>query len=59
MLESGIAEEIMELSCHPGYTDAAFESPYNIEREIEPRTLSDDRSIAFLHERVVELMQPL
>jgi chitin disaccharide deacetylase len=57
MLESEIADGITELSCHPGCTDAAFESPYNIEREIEVKTLSDGRFRAFLRERAVELFR--
>jgi len=56
MLESEIGDGITELSCHPGHTDPAFDSPYNIEREIELKTLSDGRFTAFLHKRAVKLI---
>jgi chitin disaccharide deacetylase len=41
MLESDIGEGFTELSCHPGYCDAALASGYAREREIEVRTLCD------------------
>lgn len=56
MLESKLGVGITELSCHPGYTDPAFVSPYNIEREIELKTLSDARFMAFLQKRAVKLI---
>jgi predicted glycoside hydrolase/deacetylase ChbG (UPF0249 family) len=56
MLESEIGDGITELSCHPGYRDPAFDSPYNIEREIELKTLSDVRFQAFLREHEVKLI---
>jgi chitin disaccharide deacetylase len=56
MLVSEIGEGIVELSCHPGYADPDFDSPYNIEREIELKTLSDGRFMAFIRERAVKLI---
>jgi predicted glycoside hydrolase/deacetylase ChbG (UPF0249 family) len=46
----------LELSCHPGYVGPDFESPYNIEREIEVRTLSDPQLLAFLRASGVKLI---
>lgn len=39
MLDNDIAPGVTELSCHPGYFDATFMSPYHREREIELRSL--------------------
>jgi predicted glycoside hydrolase/deacetylase ChbG (UPF0249 family) len=41
MLAAEFGEGITELSCHPGYVDADFDSPYLAERELELRTLCD------------------
>jgi predicted glycoside hydrolase/deacetylase ChbG (UPF0249 family) len=41
MLTHDISEGVTELSCHPGYVEADFQSPYADEREIELRTLCD------------------
>jgi chitin disaccharide deacetylase len=41
MLETEFREDVTELSCHPGYLDADFESFYSREREAELRTLCD------------------
>lgn len=41
MLEADFGAGITELSCHPGYVDAEYRSPYLAEREIELATLCD------------------
>lgn len=58
MLQSELAEDdgILELSCHPGYVETDFISPYNSEREIELKTLSDPQFLAFLRAYGVTLI---
>jgi chitin disaccharide deacetylase len=41
MLDHEIGPGVTELSCHPGWFDPAFDSPYHRERELELRTLCD------------------
>jgi chitin disaccharide deacetylase len=41
MLDDEIGPGVTELSCHPGLVDAALDSPYHRERELELRTLCD------------------
>jgi chitin disaccharide deacetylase len=41
MLDDEIGPGFTELSCHPGWFDPTFESPYHRERELEVRTLCD------------------
>jgi chitin disaccharide deacetylase len=41
MLAADLSDGFTELGCHPGYVDPAFQSLYNIEREVEMRTLCD------------------
>jgi chitin disaccharide deacetylase len=41
MLDDEIGPGITELSCHPGWFDPSFDSPYHRERELELRTLCD------------------
>jgi chitin disaccharide deacetylase len=41
VLAAGTRDGVTELSCHPGYPDAALHSSYLVEREIELRTLCD------------------
>ena len=36
-----IADLVTELTCHPGYPDAALRTSYDAERELEVRTLCD------------------
>lgn len=56
MLRQELHHGITELSCHPGYMGPDFASPYNIEREIEVRTLSDPQFLEFLRESGVRLI---
>jgi chitin disaccharide deacetylase len=41
MLDHEIGPGVTELSCHPGWFDPTFHSPYHREREVELRTLCD------------------
>ncbi|HMF27281.1 MAG TPA: hypothetical protein VKE42_00830, partial [Candidatus Cybelea sp.] len=56
MLRQELHHGITELSCHPGYMGPDFETPYNIEREIEIRTLSDPQFLQFLRDNGVRLI---
>lgn len=56
MLDFELRDGITELSCHPGYAEPAFASPYNHEREIELQTLSDPKLLEFLDARGVLLI---
>ncbi len=41
LLAAVVREGVTELSCHPGYQDAALLSRYRVERELELKTLCD------------------
>jgi predicted glycoside hydrolase/deacetylase ChbG (UPF0249 family) len=56
MLRQELHHGMLELSCHPGYMGPDFASPYNIEREIEVRTLSDPQLREFLRDNGVRLI---
>ncbi|HEX3370199.1 MAG TPA: ChbG/HpnK family deacetylase [Candidatus Cybelea sp.] len=56
MLDDELDERITELSCHPGYPGPDFESPYDSERAIELRTLSDPRLREYLENHSVRLI---
>jgi predicted glycoside hydrolase/deacetylase ChbG (UPF0249 family) len=43
LLDSEVREGITELTCHPGYVESGLPSSYATEREVELRTLCDDR----------------
>jgi chitin disaccharide deacetylase len=56
MLETEVQEGYTELSCHPGYIDAEFQSSYSIEREAELQTLCDPSIREALVERQIQLV---
>lgn len=56
MLDSELRDGVTELSCHPGYPGPDFASPYDAEREIEVRTLSDPKLREYLAAREVQLI---
>lgn len=56
MLDCELRDGITELSCHPGYPGSDFSTPYDSEREIEVRTLSDPRFRAYLEDRQIRLV---
>jgi predicted glycoside hydrolase/deacetylase ChbG (UPF0249 family) len=43
LLDVEVREGVTELTCHPGYVDPRLSSSYAAEREVELRTLCDDR----------------
>ena len=43
-----IADLMTELTCHPGYRDAALRTSYDAEREVEVRTLCDPAARALV-----------
>ena len=56
MLETELQDGVTELSCHPGYVGDDFHSSYNVERELELRTLSSPRLREFLQANDVQLI---
>jgi predicted glycoside hydrolase/deacetylase ChbG (UPF0249 family) len=56
MLRAELSDGITELSCHPGYRGPDFVSPYDAEREIEVRTLTDPRFLELLRHNGVKLV---
>jgi predicted glycoside hydrolase/deacetylase ChbG (UPF0249 family) len=56
MLMAELGSGITELSCHPGYIDPEFISPYSNERETELRTLCHPSIRAFLDGAGVRLI---
>jgi chitin disaccharide deacetylase len=49
-------EDIVELSCHPGYVDPAFESTYHAEREMELQALSESAFLDFVCSNGIRLI---
>jgi chitin disaccharide deacetylase len=56
MLVTEVQEGCTELSCHPGYIDAEFQSSYSFEREAELQTLCDPGVREALVERQIQLV---
>jgi predicted glycoside hydrolase/deacetylase ChbG (UPF0249 family) len=56
MLATEVGVGFTELSCHPGYADAEFESCYSVERETELATLCDPRIRAGLDKLDIRLV---
>lgn len=56
MLETEVRDGCTELSCHPGYIDAEFQSGYSVEREAELKTLCDPDIREALVERQIQLI---
>jgi predicted glycoside hydrolase/deacetylase ChbG (UPF0249 family) len=56
MLVTEVQEGCTELSCHPGYIDAEFQSSYSFEREAELQTLCDPSVREALVERQIQLV---
>ncbi len=48
--------EFSEIACHPGYVVDGFEPPYNREREIELKSLTDPRVKAAMEEEGIKLI---
>lgn len=56
MIDEDVGPGLTELSCHPGYVDPGFSSPYHRERELELATLCDPAVRDHLVRRGVELV---
>jgi predicted glycoside hydrolase/deacetylase ChbG (UPF0249 family) len=56
ILRRELTEGVYEMSCHPGYFDAALDAVYHREREAELRTLTDPRLPLLLRELDLELI---
>jgi chitin disaccharide deacetylase len=56
LLETEVLTGVTELSCHPGYPDPLLRSSYQVEREVELRTLCDPALRAFLAARRIRLV---
>jgi predicted glycoside hydrolase/deacetylase ChbG (UPF0249 family) len=56
ILEAEIGDGVTELACHPGYADPPLASSYAAERELELRTLCDDRVRRFLERSQIGLV---
>lgn len=56
LLDVGVREGVTELTCHPGYVDAQLPSSYTAEREVELRTLCDDRVRRAIVQREIRLI---
>lgn len=56
ILRHEISDGIYEMSCHPGYYDAALQAVYHREREAELRTLTEPRLRPLLDELGIALI---
>lgn len=56
VLDSEIQPGITELACHPGYVTDDFRSEYNIEREVELRSLCSEAAKRRVEELSIELL---
>jgi len=56
LLDTELADGVTELTCHPGYVEPGFRSSYAVEREVELRTLCDERVRQAILQRGVELI---
>lgn len=56
LLETEVGDGVTELACHPGYPDPTLTSSYAIERELELRTLCDERVRRFFEQRGIALV---
>jgi predicted glycoside hydrolase/deacetylase ChbG (UPF0249 family) len=56
MVREELGPGITEISCHPGYVDPEYDTPYHAERELELQTLCDPRLAADLERLEIRLM---
>ena len=56
LVDAEVGTGVTELSCHPGYVEPGFPSSYAAEREVELRTLCDQRVRHALDERGIRLV---
>lgn len=53
---SNLKEGLNELMCHPGYVDKTLKSSYSEEREIEIKTLKNEKVIDYIKENRIKLV---
>jgi predicted glycoside hydrolase/deacetylase ChbG (UPF0249 family) len=56
LLDEEVRDGVTELGCHPGHVEPGFPSSYAAEREVELRTLCDERVRQAILERQIELI---
>jgi len=56
LLDTEVCEGITELTCHPGYVESGFPSSYTVKREVELRTLCDQRVRREIEARQIRLV---
>jgi len=56
LVDTDVCDGITELSCHPGYVEPGFPSSYTVEREVELRTLCDQRVRREIEARQIRLV---
>ena len=56
LLDEEVRDGVTELACHPGYVEPGFPSSYAAEREVELRTLCDERVRQAILQRGIELI---
>jgi chitin disaccharide deacetylase len=56
VLETGIADRVTELGCHPGRPDPDLASSYSAERELELLALCDERVLNFVEQEAIVLI---
>jgi len=56
LLDEEVRDGVTELACHPGYVEPGFRSSYAAEREVELRTLCDERVQQAILQRGIELI---
>ena len=56
LLDEEVGDGVTEFGCHPGHVEPGFPSSYAAEREVELRTLCDERVRQAILERQIELI---
>jgi predicted glycoside hydrolase/deacetylase ChbG (UPF0249 family) len=56
LLDDEVPDGVTELGCHPGHVEPGFPSSYAAEREVEIRTLCDEKVREAILEREIELI---
>lgn len=56
LLDAEVRDGVSELTCHPGYAEPGLHSSYAVEREVELRTLCDQRVRQAMLEREIRVI---
>jgi predicted glycoside hydrolase/deacetylase ChbG (UPF0249 family) len=56
VLDEEVRDDVTEIGCHPGHVEPGFPSSYAAEREVELKTLCDERVRQGIFEREIELL---